>query len=587
MNPIYSLLFLLLTFSACAHEQINQAASLPALRFDVEGVDETRGVITTTQNIRSMSVFCAHTGTQKYSSSATCNWMHNAAVTRADNNSEWVVGGAVNNQWKDEGYHSFFAFAPHAPEGVVVSESSGTAPPTLTYTVPADYTKQVDLLYSHTTLINGKQMYIGSRPVCFGFEHALSKITFDAKKEDIVTDEVVITDVKLTSIINKAQYQFKMNSDYTNVEGINSIAESTKISDFSITPNQKINSTESLLLPADQALFMINQSFTDKNQLIVTYTKGKEKGRTITVNLSAVTPGGWDMSKAYRYSILVKEDRVTVTTAITDWADQAVDVATSGAYLNTSQLKYSFTMAKVGTIYYTTDEGTVTGTCDKNITLTHDSNAKKFSFPSSAPTGDYIVTIKAGKLTRKVQIAVVEPDVSEFIPETGVAAPRIFVQGTEDNAKLMLTQSPTNYGVYFQFGGLIAWGYVNNADRGTPLFNIYNSAYTNWTSDAAHTIANIKIGKGDPCRLVGYTVAEIKSMITSNQLPDNRMWKTPSWTDSRSFFITEKERTGWMVVSGVNGHFFPKSTSTDNFLPAAGLADSNGWMQARGIMGRY
>lgn len=569
---------LLLALCACADQQTELDDASRALRFGVEEIDETKGVVTTTQNIRSMSVFCAHTGKEQYSSTATCNWIHNAQVTRTDQNSEWTVQGIVNKQWKDDGYHSFFAFAPHAPEGAVVSKSSEAGPPTLTYTVPSDYTKQVDLLYSQNTLINGKQMYIGSRPVSFGFRHALSKITFDAKKEEVITDNVTITEIQLTSIINKAQYKFIMNTEYTNVEDINCITESAETITFSILPNKNIEVENTLLLPNDQALFMINQSFTNNNKLIITYNKGSEIGKTITANLSEVTPvGGWDISKAYRYSILIKEDKVTVTAQIQPWEDQVVDVAVPGTFLNVSNLSLSLEQGAAGYIYYSTDGSPISGTCDKNIILTHESNAKRFTFPASAAIGNYIATITAGKLSQKVKVKV---DFRDYIAEEGVAAPRIFVQGTGDNAKLMLTKKPTNYGAYFQFMGITAWEYDNSIKYQPYKVTTDGS----WTSSSAHNITSLKVGKGDPCRLVGYTQKQVQDMVRAGTLPDNKKWKTPETNSG----VATDNRANWRVLDGINGHYLNTKTPQSDFLPAAGLSWRGGTnFENRGSMGFY
>ena len=780
---------LLLALCACADEQTELDDASRALRFGVEEIEDTKGVVTTTQNIRSMSVFCAHTGKEQYSSTATSNWMHNAQVTRTDENSEWTIQGIANKQWKDDGYHSFFAFAPHAPEGAVVSNSSEAGPPTLTYTVPADYTKQVDLLYSQNTLINGKQMYIGSRPVSFGFRHALSKITFDAKKE-VITDDVTITEIQLTSIINKAQYKFIMNTEYTNVDDINRITESGGTITFSILPDKKIGVVNTLLLPKDQALFMINQSFTDNNKLIITYNKGSETGKTITANLLEVTPaGGWDISKAYRYSILIKEDKVTVTAQIQPWEDQVVDVAVPGTYLDVSSTNIAINQGEASKIFYSTDGEPVDVICDKGISFDHNKTNKYISIPSTTPIGDYIFTITAGKLSLKVFVKVTAlpyiqignlywatgnlvangpnsckigqpqdgglyfqwgsligwtggangdgtgtPDPSltisqqvkpylyagdetwtsywpgyivsdipenaygdpcryylgngwrlpsadeysmlypqgldvptnsvsgqwhgldvnkriwfenagyrgadlgvlhywsisweatywchlnnqcryflfyptsasvgvesvnalgypircvkstsiidnDFIAESGVAAPRIFVDGEGDNAKLMLTKKPTNYGAYFQFMGITAWEY-DNSIKYQPYIVTTDDL---WTSSSAHDITSLKAGKGDPCRLVGYTQKQVQDLVDAGIVPDNGKWKTPVHTPGSDSEINQPKPDGWVIISGVKGHYYTVNTLVE-FLPAAGFSWCGGNLINKNSTGAY
>ncbi|MGL5563793.1 MAG: hypothetical protein ACRDCN_14415, partial [Tannerellaceae bacterium] len=634
------------------------------------------------------------------------------------------------------------------------------------------------------------------------------------KKEDVITDTVRITKIELTSILNKARYEFAINDGYTNVEGINCITESNDITNFSIEPNQIVAEKKTLLLPADHALFMINQSLTSENKLIITYNKGSETVKTIEADLSAVTPDKlWDFSKAYHYSILIKEDKVTITAKITYWIGQKVDVAVPGTYLNVSQLSYSFTQGTAGDIYYSTDGSPVNVTCDKNITLSHDETEKKFTFPTSAEIGDYIATITAGGLSRKVQVTVVEPEPEEppyiqignllwatgnlvadgpngckvgqpqdgglyfqwgsligwtggangdgtgkptssstaavkvkptgynsspiwtncpkgsmivspsqgtgdpcehylgnewrlptsiefktlfenkdlpiywpnisswstqgtfayesesyakhtselllrasgrrsnsngvlmsdfsghgrygaywsstkytnttdsyilsfvsssaspgnymvyayghpircvkpvgttpepedpdFIVEEGVAAPRIFVQGTGDNAKLMLTKKPTNYGAYFQFMGITAWEYDESVNY-KPIANT-TIGTSGWTSSSAHNVTSLRAGKGDPCRLVGYTQKQVQDMLGANIVPDNKKWKTPE----SNLGIATDNRTNWKVQDGINGHYLNTATPQSDFLPAAGLAWSGGTLGQQGSVGAY
>lgn len=306
MKPIYYLLFSLLTLYACTDQQTELEGASHAMRFGVEGVEDTKGIVTITDNIESMSVFCAHTGTEKYSSSSTCNWMHNVQVTRTAENPEWTVqGDNVNKQWAGEGYHSFFAFAPHAPEGAVVSGSTVPGPPTLTYTVPTDHTKQVDLLYSQTTPINCKQMYIGSRPVVFGFRHALAKITFEARKEANLTSDVTITSITLSSIQNKGTLSFELNRNNTEVNSANWILDSSNTDKYTIPINKTINENYSPLLDDSEAIFLLPQTLNETKKITVTYDTNNKTGNVIETTLETIN-NTWEINKSYKYLILIR-----------------------------------------------------------------------------------------------------------------------------------------------------------------------------------------------------------------------------------------------------------------------------------------
>ena len=85
-----------------------------------------------------------------------------------------------------------------------------------------------------------------------------------------------------------------------------------------------------------------------------------------------VTPaGGWDISKAYRYSILIKEDKVTVTAQIQPWEDQVVDVAVPGTYLDVSSTNIAINQGEASKIFYSTDGEPVDVICDKGISFDH------------------------------------------------------------------------------------------------------------------------------------------------------------------------------------------------------------------------
>jgi uncharacterized protein (TIGR02145 family) len=93
-----------------------------------------------------------------------------------------------------------------------------------------------------------------------------------------------------------------------------------------------------------------------------------------------------------------------------------------------------------------------------------------------------------------------------------------------------------------------------------------------------HTIANVKAGKGDPCRLVGLDLAKINDTAAASLTYaniDNGRWRLPTPAEQQSF--SGRELNGnytehWTTLNGVNGGMFPNTTIGDaaTFLPAAG-----------------
>ena len=92
--------------------------------------------------------------------------------------------------------------------------------------------------------------------------------------------------------------------------------------------------------------------------------------------------------------------------------------------------------------------------------------------------------------------------------------------------KLVITNDPTDPGLFFKFGGVVGInGNFGTYNAGADIhFNPSASSYTpfsavpsyastdlvnNVSVNAYHNLANIKSGKGDPCRLIGMEVDEI------------------------------------------------------------------------------
>ncbi|MGL5920632.1 MAG: hypothetical protein ACRCZQ_09050 [Bacteroidales bacterium] len=181
------------------------------------------------------------------------------------------------------------------------------------------------------------------------------------------------------------------------------------------------------------------------------------------------------------------------------------------------------------------------------------------------------------------------PEYTDGIDQQGAAAPRIYVVGEGDQAKLMLTKDPTNYGAFFQFGSIIGW---SNGEETKKVFNPGTNQDPSWESghgSGEHTLKSLRLGDGDPCRLVGYTIAEIKSELEAGRVPDNRKWRTPNNDVNVAF---EKNKSNMTTLEGIKGRYFgPGATATGTggeFLPAAGFRNpSGGTLDSQGEAGDY
>ena len=201
------------------------------------------------------------------------------------------------------------------------------------------------------------------------------------------------------------------------------------------------------------------------------------------------------------------------------------------------------------------------------------------------------------------------------------------------NKQYILTYNPNNAGLYFRFGSVI--GVYSGAngiqmlpatntssfDAATQLpWNLTGVTGTGMTGfdaigsykpadipakvtpeDVYHTIANVKLGKGDPCRLVGLDLNTLKTRLDANDPTltaadiDNGQWRLPTLTENQNF-VNGASGWWWTAASspfgtpGVAGGEFPSQGAGGllKFLPAAGgRVSANGAVNGQGTSGFY
>ncbi|MGL5979927.1 MAG: hypothetical protein ACRCZY_03445 [Phocaeicola sp.] len=180
-------------------------------------------------------------------------------------------------------------------------------------------------------------------------------------------------------------------------------------------------------------------------------------------------------------------------------------------------------------------------------------------------------------------------DGKSYTARFGKGAPRIMVTGLANDAKFGITRNPEDCGVFFQFGSVIAWkgaGYDPTVVFNPSALSVstWNEAWSVGDSYPLQSLEMIENGKGDPCRLVGLTLEDIKS-----ENVDSKEWKTPTKTDNDSLYSKHSNMT---VMNGIVGRFFGEgATETGTggeFLPAIGIRfGSSGKLTGQGSLGYY
>jgi hypothetical protein len=142
--------------------------------------------------------------------------------------------------------------------------------------------------------------------------------------------------------------------------------------------------------------------------------------------------------------------------------------------------------------------------------------------------------------------------------------------------------------------GVTITGYGTNSTNGeanmVPGFTAadYTAGIRNVSATTYHHKTNVLAGKGDPCKLVGMTVTDIRNGAT-----DNHAWRLPTNKENQDFVGSpDYQATGSAYFVYTTGTpavgTFPSGTANGAKLPAAGWRNfSSGNVGAAGINGFY
>jgi hypothetical protein len=110
-----------------------------------------------------------------------------------------------------------------------------------------------------------------------------------------------------------------------------------------------------------------------------------------------------------------------------------------------------------------------------------------------------------------------------------------------------------------------------------------------YASSVSHTLANVQAGRGDPCRLVGLTVEQVKAGVI-----DNKLYRLPTLTENQTFYgsASPNGASSTWTANGANAanpgtRKFNAGTANGAILPAAGNRDATGAVANQGTGGNY
>jgi|GEM_PF-698194 len=273
------------------------------ISFTAETDMATRGTpINNAEDLTSMGVFCAATGLDDWSSTATANKMFNERLN--NNSGTWtyhnsdIYWGATDITER----YSFFAYTPYASidNGITVTGSSSTqGKPTLTYTVPNDVTKQPDLMFA----VPRYNIRPRGNKVALAMKHALTCVGFQ-----IMGDGEQLTAISISGISVSGD----IIMDGSNIEWTNLGAPTS--TDFSASINYDmgedyftLSTTMTNLLASDGYLMMIPQQLGSDAKIKLTFKDN-------TVKEISLDNFIWEAGKRVSYAITVIPDgTITVT----------------------------------------------------------------------------------------------------------------------------------------------------------------------------------------------------------------------------------------------------------------------------------
>lgn len=226
-------------------------------------------------------------------------------VTSDDNGATWSYSGAYG-VWPARDNVSFFAFAPAGIAGSGIDDSQ--AVPVVGFSVDNDPASQGDLLIAHQVL-NRR----GPDPVEVIFEHALSRISFSARKTIETVGDVYVASLELRNIYYTGSAPLLTPVSWTVNPATTQYTLSTTNGLLADTAPSLTTSWQTIST-SDGIMFLMPQTLAPTAELVITFWySGPLTSRefTSTINLSEVFPA-WETGTPYNYQLLFDGEVVVV-----------------------------------------------------------------------------------------------------------------------------------------------------------------------------------------------------------------------------------------------------------------------------------
>ena len=265
------------------------------------------------------------------------------------NNGSW--GGTIPYYWPPEGSLVFAGYSPAS--GAIgnfeyylqgqgtAGQSDYVAPYTfkitdyiqsnnIAQTVDLMWFDRTDISYNSNRNKNSNSQDVNGVPVIF--HHALSWLEFHVIRKNDVPANWLVTELNLTGIETKADFNSNDTPQWTDQEVPHDIRVWS--GSYLVLPDDPVNGSpgENVLESTPNGVIIIPQQCAEgKANLKVTYNIRKYDGtvdswlraQTVTLPLTAGTDGNsWLPGKKYVYTIVFGNNEIRIAPTVTDWVDE-------------------------------------------------------------------------------------------------------------------------------------------------------------------------------------------------------------------------------------------------------------------------
>lgn len=229
--------------------------------------------------------------------------------------------GSKAYYWPNSGKIQFFAYSSKNVTGLT-AQSSDVYPTIVDYEVPADATKQEDLLVAKANDLTKTDAKVN-----FIFSHALTQVNFSIKSKvnDGLTYEV--TDISISEVGNKATYNYGTGWS----EPTATTSSYTYPISKTATDNQVAGDASTVkILDTSNLMMLLPQTLSNKAKILVKYKVMDKNGDTVygdalTTGKEIVIGDGttkWGMGKKVRYTLALTNNATSIgweVTSVDEW----------------------------------------------------------------------------------------------------------------------------------------------------------------------------------------------------------------------------------------------------------------------------